>query len=62
MNKHTVKEFKRELDRLIRDSERLAFLLDSIENGEFELITRVHGGGHRTLSFQEIETMLEGWQ
>lgn len=60
MNRHTVQQVKKDLDRLIDDSEKLAFLLDGLETGQFELITGMNGGGHRTLSFKEIETMLEG--
>ncbi len=60
MNRHTVAQVKKDLDRLIDDSEKLAFLLDGIESGQFELIIGVHGGGHRTVSFEEINSMLEG--
>lgn len=59
MNRHSVVQFKRELDLLIKDSERLAFLLDALENKEYELITRCDdGAGHRTVTFEEIEKVL----
>jgi hypothetical protein len=61
MNKHTAVKFKRELDALIKDSERLAFLLDALENKEYGLITRCDdGAGHRTICFEEIESILNG--
>lgn len=62
MNRHSVVQVKKDLDRLIKDSEKLAFLLDGLENKEFELITTVWGGGYRTIRFEEIESMLEDLQ
>jgi hypothetical protein len=58
MNKHTVVQFKRELDMLIKDSERLAFLLDALENKEYELTVMCDGGGYRTVRFEEIANIL----
>lgn len=61
MNRHSVVQVKKDLDRLIKDSEKLAFLLDGLDNKEFELITRCDdGAGHRVICFEEIEYMLEG--
>ncbi|WP_443699011.1 hypothetical protein [Pseudomonas sp.] len=59
INRHTVKEFKKDLDVLIKNSERLAFLLDAIQNKEYELITVCDGGGHRTVTIEEIESVLQ---
>lgn len=58
MNRHTVKEYKRELDLLIRNNEKLAYLLDAIENKEFELIMN-DGESYKTLSIQELENILD---
>lgn len=52
INRHTVLEVKRDLDRLIRNSEKLGYLLDEIENGRFEIITSVEGGGHRIVKIE----------
>lgn len=58
MNKHTVTQFKKELDVLVKDAERLAFLLDAIMNKEYELIT-MSDGSWKTLSIEEIENILQ---
>ncbi len=58
MNRHTVKQYKKELDLLIRNNEKLAYLLDAIENKEFELI-RNNGESHKTVSIQELENILD---
>lgn len=58
MNRHTVKQYKRELDLLIRNNEKLAYILDAIENKEFELI--INGGeSYRTVSIEELENILD---
>lgn len=58
MNRHTVKQYKKELDLLIRNNEKLAYLLDAIENKEFELIIN-DGESYKTLSIQELENILD---
>lgn len=58
INRHTVLEVKRDLDRLIRNSEKLGYLLDEIENGRFEIITMVEGGGHRIVKIEELKEIL----
>lgn len=58
INRHTVLEVKRDLDRLIRNSEKLAYLLDEIENGRFEIIRMVEGGGYRVIKIKELEEIL----
>lgn len=58
MNKHTVRQFKKELDALVKDSARLAFLLDAILNKEYELITMCDGSW-KTLSVEEVENILQ---
>lgn len=58
INRHTVLEVKRDLDRLIRNSEKLGYLLDEIENGRFQIIMMVEGGGHRIIKIKELEEIL----
>ncbi len=58
MNRHTVKQYKREIDLLIRNNEKLAYILDAIENKEFQLI--INGGeSYRTVSIEELEIILD---
>lgn len=58
INRHTVVEVKRDLDRLIRNSEKLGYLLDEIENGRFEITTMADGGGRRIVRIKELEEIL----
>lgn len=58
INRHTVVEVKRDLDRLIRNSEKLGYLLDEIENGRFEITTMADGGGRRVVRIKELEEIL----
>lgn len=58
INRHTVLEVKRDLDRLIRNSEKLGYLLDEIENGRFEITTMADGGGRRIVRIEELEKIL----
>lgn len=58
MNRNTVKQYKKELDLLIRNNEKLAYLLDALENKEFELITN-DGESYKTVSIQELENILD---
>lgn len=58
INRHTVVEVKRDLDRLIRNSEKLGYLLDEIENSRFEITTMADGGGRRIVRIKELEEIL----
>lgn len=58
INRNNVVELKRDLDRLISDSEKLAFLLDEIEQGSLEIVKWRDNRWH-FLSIEEIEEMLE---
>lgn len=58
INRHTAVEVKRDLDRLIRNSEKLGYLLDEIENGRFEITTMAEGGGRRIVRIKELEEIL----
>lgn len=58
INRHTVVEVKRDLDRLIRNSEKLGYLLDEIESGRFEITTVADGGGNRIVKIKELEEIL----
>lgn len=58
INRHTVVEVKRDIDRLIRNSEKLGYLLDEIENGRFEITTMADGGGRRIVRIKELEEIL----